>query len=355
MTLTQTALLTKQVIAVTLVTSILGIFSFIGYKMWYAYYLSTLPPVEEKPDIKFGILPTPNFPSSSVSSSNYSYSLDTTTGSLPTLGDNGFEKIIKVYFIIKPFATFLSPDRSQALAARFNIKTQPEILTETRYLFEENKKKLTVDLDNGNFTYIREATPSGDEKLEDDKTLTSGFENILGNLGVLKPQLTEGRFKIIPLKVAGNQFIFSEVRTEASLAQISLWPKAINDKSIFTSDFEKSQINATIIGSSSDLDNYMQLNFTFWQIDENTFATYPTKSPSDALVDLQSGKGVVILEPDKPQVSITSVYLGYFLSDNYNQYLHPIYVFEGPKFAGYVSALTPQFIEQARLPDGQAK
>ena len=137
--------------------------------MWYAYYLSTLPPVEEKPDIKFGILPTPNFPSSSVSSSNYSYSLDTTTGSLPTLGDNGFEKIIKVYFIIKPFATFLSPDRSQALAARFNIKTQPEILTETRYLFEENKKKLTVDLDNGNFTYIREATPSGDEKLEDDK------------------------------------------------------------------------------------------------------------------------------------------------------------------------------------------
>lgn len=348
MTLTQTALLTKQVIAVSLVTIILGITSFIGYKVWYAYYLSTLPPVEEKPDTKFGILPAPIFPQSSVASSNFSYTLDTTTGNLPNLGDIGFEKIIKVYFIIKPFATFLSPDRSQALASRFEIKSSPKVLSETRYLFEEDQKKLTVNLDNGNFTYTKISTPSGKETLEDDKMLTSNFENILGNLGALKPQLTEGRSKIIPLKVTGDQFVFSEVRTEASLAQISLWPKSINEKSIFTSDFNKALINGIAIGSARTLEDYISLNFTFWQIDEATFATYPTKSPSDALTDLQSGKGVVILEPEKPQVSITSVYLGYFLSDDYSQYLQPIYVFEGPQFVAYVSAIVAGFSEQAR-------
>ncbi|MCL4365698.1 hypothetical protein M1437_00535 [Patescibacteria group bacterium] len=80
MTLTQAATLVKRLVIFSAVTLFLGLGSFIGYKIWYAYYLAHLPPVEEKPDIRFGLLPPVDFPKSNVTSSNFSYSLDTVTG-----------------------------------------------------------------------------------------------------------------------------------------------------------------------------------------------------------------------------------------------------------------------------------
>lgn len=349
MTLTQTAILTKQIITITILAIILGIASFVGYKIWYAYYLSTLPPVEEKPDTKFGILPAPNFPKSSVSSSNFSYALDTTTGGLPKVGqDSGFEKIIKVYFVTKLYASLLSGEKAGTLAQKFDIQNPPEILSEVSYSFKDKEKTLDLDLDTGNFSYINEATPSSKESLDEDEKLVVDFENILGSLGVMKEELKKGRTKVSILKLEGNKLIPTQLRTEAQAAQISLWPKALDKKSIFSSDFNKALVSATIINSSSNLENYLSLNFIFWPIDETIFATYPTKSPEDALADLKEGKGTVIIQPIKPQVSITSIYLGYYLSESYSQYLQPIYVFEGPQFVAYIPAVAAEFIQGTR-------
>ncbi len=122
MTLSQTAIITKQIITFSIIFLILGISSFIGYKVWYAYYLAHLPVKEPTPDTKFGVLPQPNFPQSFVSSSNYTYSIDTTTGNLPKLGiDEGFDKLSKVYFIPQVFASLLSGEKSQKLAKEFNM------------------------------------------------------------------------------------------------------------------------------------------------------------------------------------------------------------------------------------------
>lgn len=330
MTLTQTAILTKQIITISIFAVILGLASFIGYKIWYAYYLAHLPPVEEKPDTKFGLLPPPNFPESNVSTSNFSYALDTVTGGLPKVGQEAdFEKIHKVYFVVQSFATLLSAEKSQALAEKFGITTLPQILSETKYEFKDQGKTLNVDLDTGNFSYIKEATISGSETLDDDNKLIGGFKNSLANLNLLKDDLKNGRTKITPL---------------ARAAQISIWPAAIDKKMIFTDDFNKALVNAVIIKGADQLENYLSLNFIYFTIDTTTFATYPIKTAEQAFDDLKSGKGVVIAEPNKPQVSITSVYMGYFLGESYSPYLQPIFVFEGPHFVAYVSAITEQFV-----------
>lgn len=345
MTLTQTAVLTKQSIKLTIIALIVITVSFIGYKIWYSYYLSTLPPVEEKPDTKFGKLPPPNFPKTLVSSSNFSYNLDTTTGSLPKIGDEGFEKIIKVYFVIKPLASLLSSQRSQSLAEKFDITNPPQILSETNYSFRNGGKTLNVDLDSGNFTYINLISSPPNEQLDDDNKLVTDFKGILATLGVLKSELREGRSKVTLLKKEGTNYIPTTLRTEATSAQISLWPKDLDKRSIFTSDFNKSLVNARILSSSSNLDNYLSINFTNWPVEKEVFATYPTKSPEDAFNELKGGKGAIILEPAKGEVSITSIYLGYYLSDTYSPYLHPIYIFEGPQFVAYVSAIDSNFVE----------
>lgn len=345
MTLSQTAILTKQFIIISTFALVLGTFSFIGYKIWYGYYLASLPPVEEKPDAKFGLLPLPDFPKSAVSSSNFSYSIDTSTGNLPKIGvDKGFEKLVKVYFVTKTFATLLSAEKSQSLAEKFNIKSEPQILSETNYRFKDNEKTLTIDLDSGNFTFKNESTMSSKESLNDDNKLVLDFEKNLESLGVLNEDLKKGRSKVIALKNEGGRLTPAQVKTEADTAQVSLWPSSIDSKPILTAQFDTSTVYAAVYKSADNLNNYFFLDYTYYPIDTSTFATYPIKNTQTAFEDLKSGKGIVLIEPTKPQVSITSIYLGYFLSENYNAYLQPIFVFEGPQFVAYVPAITAEFV-----------
>lgn len=341
MTLTQTAILTKQVISITLFVLILGTISFIAYQMWYSYELAHRPPVEEKPDTKFGVLQSPIFPKSGVSSSNFSYSLDTVTGGLPKIGvDIGFDKLNRVFFVVKPYATFLSADKSQALAEKFNIINPPEVINETTYRFitdtQEYKKSLTIDLDTGNFSYTKEASPSAAEPLDNENSLINDFKNTLSRLGLLNNDLGSGR----------NKVILSEVAPQIVAAQISLWPSDLDKKPIFTSSVNRSQVSATVLKSASDIENYLSFDFKYFQIDTSTYATYPTKSTETAFNDLRRGKGIVIIEPERPQVSITSVTLGYFLPDDYNPYIQPIYIFEGPSFMAYVPAISSEFLKE---------
>lgn len=349
MTLTQTAILVKRGIIISIIALVLGITSFIGYKIWHAYYLAHLPPVEEKPDTKFGLLPQLSFPSGDVSTSNFSYSLDTTTGGLPKVGiDPGFEKFIKVYFVAQTFATLLSPDRSTALAEKFGILTPPNILSETKYQFRDKGKTLSADLDSGNFSYTKEATLSANITPDDDNKFISDFQQVLANLGVLKDDLKNGKSKVTLLKTEGVKLVPTTTKSEAKAVRISLWPAPIDKKQIFTADLNKSLVNAVVSGPANNLDNYLSLNFTYYSIDTSTFATYPLKTAEAAFDDLKSGKGVIITPPANPQVSITSVSLGYFLPEKYSPYLQPIYIFEGPSFVAYVAAINEQFQTQAK-------
>lgn len=333
MTLTQTAILFKQVITISIIAFVLGIASFIGYKIWYAYYLAHLPPVEEKPDIKFGLLPEPDFLKGRISTSNFTYSLDTVTGNLPKVGiDPGFEKIIKVYFVTQTFATLLSPDKSSALAEKFGISSPPKILSETKYRFSQEEegftKNLTVDLDSGNFSYSKITIPSSKTNPSDEGKLISDFKQVLSTLGVLKSDLSNGRGKVVVVDKG---------------LQVSIWPSDIDKKSIYTADFNKSLISAVFVNDATSLNNYIALDFAYYPIDTTTFATYPTKGAEEAFDDLKKGKGVVIIEPKTPQVSISSIYLGYYLEQNYSPYLQPIYIFEGADFIAYTSAISAEF------------
>lgn len=345
MTLTQTAILTRNFIFFSIIVLVLSLTGTIGYKIWYTYYyLPSLPPVEEKPDTKFGVLPYPNFPTVDVSSSNYSYTLDTATGGFPD-----FEKIVKVYFIPQPFASLLSGDKSKALAKKFKITTEPEVISETEYLFKEGFVSLKVNLDSGNFVYQNEATKSGEEKLAaPDELLTQNFKDLLKTNNFLNDSLQNGRSKINFLKSEDGESKSVSSRSEAQIAQISLWPEDIDKNPIVTENPNSSLINALVKNTGRELSDYFEINYITWPIDLKTFATYPLKSSEKAFEDLQSGKGIVMVKPTRSKVSITSVYLSYYLSKNYTPYLQPVFVFEGPEFVAFVPAVANQFLEESK-------
>lgn len=338
MTLTAAAQFFKRGLLIFLILIFLGTASFIGYKIWHANYLASLPPVEEKPDIKYGNLPYPPLPSPK-SELNLSYSIDTNTGGFPDFG-----KIVKVYFVPKAVATILATERTSEFARKMGFTSVPIIISETKYNYQEAGRNLTVNLDTGNFSYQASASALIKDKLPNDQTLADGFKRVLSSLGSMKQELNAGPSKVQIFKNTGNLLVGTEIRAEAEAAQISLFPENIDDKPILTTSFRTSLVNATVYYSSENIANYASINFTFWPIDKNEYGTYPLRKISEAFEDLKSGQGAIIIKPAGFQVSITNAYLAYLQSEEYNQYLQPVYVFEGPGFVGFTPAIDKSVI-----------
>lgn len=332
MTLTQAANLTRRGVVVLIVLIFLGLVGIASYNIWYRYYyLTHLPKIEEKAEMKFGVLPPLNFPPASVSSANYAYSVDTKTGALPQT-----PKLMKVYFLPHLSFSLMSPEKGNELASKLGFPNGPEILSPNLYKYSDDQGgSLTIDLTTGNFhlqRMILSANPvssdSGQISSLDKTKTVSLFKDYLSGKGLLPPELGNGRSDLqIP---DSNQ---------PQLVEVSLWPQDFDNLPLVSAYLNSSLVRALIDLSFEGSKMFQKLDYTFWPIDSTTSSTYPLKSAQKALADLQGGMGFISLEPTTPQVSLTSVYLAYFEAETYFPYLIPVYVFEGPHFAALVPAL----------------
>jgi hypothetical protein len=338
MTLTQTAALTKKAMVGFAGFLLLMAIFFVGYKLYYNYYVipHRKPPVE-LPDTKFGVLPKLNLPESSASATQYTYSLDTTTGSLPS----DFPKLVKVFFVPQLGTTLLAPDKIQNLAKQLGFPDGPVVSNDTDYHFsDQNGGKLSIDLNSGNFSFARPATDSAtlqDQTMEGQDQLVKDFRNYLGNKGISNDSLTTGR-----VSVSFN----SDSAANSSQADISVWPNNLENDPIVTPDFNTALINTTVTKANLENYRYIRMQYIFWTPDPKSASTYPLKNVSQAFDDLKNGQGYVSLAPPGSNASITQVYLGYLETESYSPYIQPVYVFQGPNFVGYVSAITPQYVSK---------
>ncbi|MDO8638988.1 MAG: hypothetical protein Q7R43_05405 [Candidatus Daviesbacteria bacterium] len=330
MTLTQTAIITRRGIIIIIILMILTISGAVGYNIWYQYQLSTIPKFEEKPEMKFGILPKINFPPSKVTSSNYSYSLDTTTGSLPQT-----PKFLKVYFIPKSSITLMAPEKSIRLAQNLGFPNDPEILSTNVYKFTNDiGGAMIIDLTTGNFSFEqsnveRIATNSAQANLPNQDKIIADFKNYLKDNNLL----------VEDLKNEKSLVQYNNGTAQNSItAKVSLFPINFDNLPIITPLFNQGLIKAEISGP--EINQYPNLNYTFWVIDKTTSSTYPLKTADQVFAELKSGTGFVSIESKSPKVSIASVYLAYLETEEYTPYLQPVFVFEGPDFVGLVPAIS---------------
>lgn len=90
-------------------------------------------------------------------------------------------------------------------------------------------------------------------------------------------------------------------------------------------------------------------NFAHQTIDTSaqTPAIYPIKSTQEAFDELKKGKAYIAsYHGPESDISITNVYLTYYLGENPQEYLMPIIVFQGENgFFAYVSALSDEWIK----------
>lgn len=341
MTLTEASALTKKVLIVSAITIFVSLSAWGIWHYYYNYiYLPSIPPVVEKPTLAFGPLPKLKFPDPTVASSNFSYSLDTQTGALP----ENLPELFKVYSVAQLATDLLALDRAKNLAGVLSFNKNPQAISATQYKFidVENGGELIVDLDTGNFKFRRPVATSSANDFEDIEDFISedhqsrGFKNFLSSRNLLKDQLATGR-----IEVSYN----TPVKRDSQFVTMNLWQDDIEETPIVTPKFNEALIK-TIATNNRDTDKkYILMDYTFWPIDLNNFGTYPIKTAEEAFEELKNGEGFVSIEPRTGTVSITQVYLAYYLSEEYSNYLQPVYVFEGPQFAGIVPAIKEEVVE----------
>ncbi len=329
MTLTQAAVLTKRGIlgsAVLIVLIITGIF---GYRAWQDYQLSKIPPVEEKAEMKFGPLPDIKFPPEKVSSSNFTYSIDTVTGGLP---EN--PKFIKVYFIPQTSISLLSSEKAKLLAENLGFTDKPQIESPTRHKFTNPEGNLSIDLANGNFRLQKAPLPASESAKTvapfNKESIVEEFRLYLKTRNLLVNELSGGTTNIT---FNGP----SPEKSETAILSILLpdW----DNLPMVTTSFNHGLVKTLVSLNQEGEIKFRQIDYTIWPIDETTYSTYTLKTAEQALADLRSGLGFISIEPKNPQVSISSIYLAYLQQEEYTPYLQPVYVFEGPDFAALVPAI----------------
>lgn len=328
MTLTQAVVLTKKSIFIGGILIFLIVVITVGYNIWHTQYLASLPKPVEKPEEKFGTLPALPFPATNVSSSNYSYNIDTVTGDLPQT-----PTLMKVYFIAREGMTLLAPEKSQKLASQLGFTDPPQRPSQTtdRYI-DTNGDTLDIDLITGNFHYRKaaEATGSGlvvTQALPKGPDIIAAFKNFLTSANLLPDDINPQ-----------GSVVFNSLPATAT---VSFLPKNLDNIPIVTDVANEGLIKATAIGTTSNNPNqmFLAIDYTYWPVDQTTSSTYPLKTARQALSDLKSGKGFISEQPGNPQVSITTVSMAYYEPDEYTPYLQPVFVFSGPGFQALVPAV----------------
>jgi len=104
-----------------------------------------------------------------------------------------------------------------------------------------------------------------------------------------------------------------------------------------------------LVASGQNQANVVEANFNHQTVNfqPSTQATYPIKTAQQAFDDLKNGKGYIASYTGTGnQISITNVFLAYYMGTAQQNYLIPIVVFQGQNgFFAYVPAVTDDAME----------
>jgi len=316
--------------------------------MSVAYWKKLHPPPPPPPDVKFGKLPKLIFPQ--IDQPTLEYSLETRTGGLPTKMVNQFA----VYFMPIRKPNLLAYDKAKAVATRMGFVQEPVKLSETDYRWSTNDPlpaSLTINTITGAFVLDRNwqsdpafLTPN----LYYNETQTvDRITNYLARVQLLPEDVKEGGHTIQYLRAENGQLVSAPSLSQAFFARINLFRKPIGDIKVVNPRSDKGIISAILAMQREEAKQFVYLDYSYFPVDLETSAVYPLIMVAEAWQRMQNGGGFVVAVKDSNQsVVVRDIYLAYYDSDIPQQYMQPVYVFEGDnEFVGYVPAVADAWVE----------
>lgn len=348
--LTYTAYLTRKLIKYGSFALALLLISRVALGIITNYFRQVHPPPPPPPTVAYGRLPTLSFPKKENLPA-LNFKLETIDGTLPKLPDTA-----KVYFLYQPTANLLALDRAKELANKVGFQNEPVKISDRVYRFtgQDPTSSLEMDIISQKFklsyAFANDQTIFSEKKLPNNDQAVSEAKSFLSRAGILDASLENGQAKVSYLKYEAPDLVPAISLSEADFVQVDLFPENLDDLKILPPNPNHTLVSLIFSGARDQQKRIVEVNYLPLLLTQDNFATYPLKTPAAAWAELLAGGGFVASLENSGEsriaVPIRRIYLAYYQSDVQQNFLQPIFVFEGdPDFTAYVQAVDPKWNE----------
>ncbi len=347
-TLTQVTFIGRQVVKYGLLFLLLLMVGRTFLTAFGNWWRATHPEPPPPPTVGFGVLPAIAFPEQSADNPG-SYTLETKTGRLPEFPDRA-----KVFFSPGFSSSLFDDEETKGIASAFGFVFEPEILNKNTYRFRKSKPLdiiLDIDIRSKRFdlksNFLSKPELFVNPSLPDSVTAVEEVRSYLQSANLLEQDIATVSGDILYLKLSETQLEEAESFSDAQFLQVDLRRSPIDDiYEVFTPGGREGTVHAILTSAFGGQDSIVHMRFQHYPIDYFSSETYPLRSVQKAWQNLQAGNGYVAKAGLSEEAVIRQVSLGYFDKYERQDYLQPVYVFEGDGgFIAYVSAIDPEYIQ----------
>lgn len=343
-TLTEVSFYTRRLVVVMLIVFVLILISPLVFRGIRRVFLAVFPPLPSTATKVYGVLPELVFPKPKDAYLP-EYKLEIASGKLPDLS-----KYAKVFVVEINRARLLELDRMKARAKTLDFVDEPRGVDERTFIFNDKNlpRELVVDTIYGSYGYRYKWAEDGEflktrnvpEKTEAQNNSKSFFQG----LGLLTNELVGGvvKYTYLAAKQDGTMQATGSL-SEANFVRVDLFRADIESLKVVSTDWDTAAVNVIFSGQSDRLKRIVGANYNYSRIAPEGYGTYVLKSAQQAWSELTSGRGYIPKRGGQ-KVAIRKVTLAYFESNQPQQFVQPVFVFESlDGFVGYVSAVDPKY------------
>ena len=346
--LTKASKETKLIMKIGLIALGVLFVLYIIFQMLIAFKNILFSTEQVKASVEFGKLTYPDFPKN-TNDKEFEYSINTVTGDLPQITD-----IVKVNKIERPLPDLLGLKNAGEKVSKAKFDKGPTKITDTVYdwVSEEGlKKTIRVNILNKNFSIS--SNPYSDQSilsavnLPNEKGAIEAAKSLLESMRYPTDDLDIDNAKTKLFYIDNNTFKEATSISTAQAIQVNFYQKPIDEIPIIYKNPNQSNINFLVAGGEYK-PQIIGANYIYQNITEEA-STYPIKTAKQAYEDLVNGKAFIASNPgNDTNISITNVYLAYYLSDDEKQsYTMPVIVFQGNEnFFAYVNAIRDEWLSK---------
>ena len=343
-TLTEVSVISRKIIKYGAIGMVIIALIPLGVRITKSIYLQLNPPPPPPPTLAYGKLPKLIFPVSTESQPTYK--LETIQGTLPDLPNTG-----RVYVVGINKSRLLALDRIREKMRNLGFLTEPQELDDRTYRFTQANFPVEsiVNIISGGFAYRYDWTtnsltattynaPTAVRAIAEAKTF-------LLNLGLLPDDLGGGTAKTLYLIATGSAMVPIDSQYQANFTGVDLYRADKDEMKFVTTGGDTSPVSVVFSGLEGNK-RVVAANYQYSPILDDGFATYPLRSVEAAWQELNQG-GAYIAKRTVPEVVIRRVYIAYYESSDPQEFIQPVYVFEGDGgFLAYVHAIDPGNVQE---------
>lgn len=316
------------------------------------YWQETHPDPLPEPDLALGKIPAISFGSQEYEISDFSYQLQTTDGNLPSLDTQ-----TKVYFIPILGSKFFDEDKTRQTANALGFTTELGKISTTRFAFAnaETGATLKIDTINNNFEI---SYPYQDDLFflnnrgPEESSALQTVHSFLNRADLWPDDVDTQKTTYIYLKYDENTsgLVSAASLSESQLTKVNLRRADVNELPVQPANPDEANISFIVSSSTENNQKVVFGHFVSYSINYTSYGTYPLKNTSTAWEELKSGQGFVASLGNNSvgdTIMIRNIYLAYFDPQVAQNFLQPIFVFEGYNdFLAYLPAVDSSAISQ---------